>query len=102
MKIRLLAAALALAALPALANDRVDARQARQQERIDKGVASGQLNQREAKRMDRQQDRIQTAEDKAKADGVVTRKEAAGIERMQDNTSARIARQKHDRQSAKP
>ena len=78
----------------------VDARQERQQQRIDQGVASGELNQREANRLERQQDRIQGMEEKAKADGVVTKQERKQLNRAQNRASRNIAREKHDRQKA--
>jgi hypothetical protein len=37
-------------------------------------------------------------EDRAKSDGVVTARERARLHQAQDVQSARIARQKHDRQ----
>ena len=78
----------------------VDARQERQQQRIDQGVASGELNQREANRLERQQDRIQGMEDKAKADGTVTNQERRQLNRAQNRASRNIAKEKHDRQKA--
>jgi uncharacterized membrane protein YebE (DUF533 family) len=104
MKLKTVAAALLVTAftLPALAQTtatpRIDQRQANQQQRIDQGVASGNLTQQEAARMDKGQDRIQNMEDKAKADGVVTAQERKRIANAQDNQSKRIYRQKHDRQ----
>lgn len=93
---------LALAAsAPALAQTQtpvIDARQANQQQRIDRGVASGQLTNREATRLERGQDRIDTMENRAKSDGTVTRRERARIDTAQDVQSRQIARQKHDRQ----
>jgi uncharacterized membrane protein YebE (DUF533 family) len=77
---------------------RIDQRQANQQERIDQGVASGQLTEREAHRLNRQQEHIDKMESKAKADGVVTKRERSRIERAQDRTSRHIVRQKHDAQ----
>lgn len=79
---------------------RIDARQERQAERIDKGVESGQLNQREAARMEKGQARVQKMEDRATADGKVTKGEKRRIEHAQDAQSARIAKQKHDAQKA--
>ena len=76
----------------------IDQRQANQEKRIDQGIASGQLTEREAARLDNQQDRIDRMEKKAKADGVVTKKERARIHDAQDRASRNIARQKHDRQ----
>lgn len=76
----------------------VDARQQRQQQRIDQGKASGELTRREAHRMERQQQRIDAAEAKAKADGTVTKGERARLHHLQDKTSRHIRHQKHDRQ----
>jgi hypothetical protein len=100
LKITIVALMMAASSGLVLGQDRIDARQARQQERIDKGVASGQLNEKEAARMQKGQARTQKMEDKARADGVVTKREAAKIERMQDKQSARIYSQKHDKQKA--
>ncbi len=76
----------------------IDQRQANQEKRIDQGIASGQLNQREANRLNNQQEHLNKMEDKVKSDGVVTKKERARISRAQDRSSRHIARQKHDRQ----
>lgn len=76
----------------------IDQRQANQERRIDQGIASGELTEREANRLNRQQDRIDKMENNAKADGVVTKKERAKIHAAQDRASRNIARQKHDRQ----
>jgi hypothetical protein len=76
----------------------IDQRQANQEQRIDQGIASGQLTEREAARLDRQQDRIDNMENKAKADGVVSKKERARLHNAQDRASRNIARQKHDAQ----
>jgi hypothetical protein len=81
---------------------RVDQRQENQQQRIDKGVASGQLTPREAARMDRQQGRVASSEALAKSDGVVTKKERARLAHQQNKTSRHIRHQKHDRQHVAP
>jgi hypothetical protein len=81
---------------------RVDKREARQQQRIDKGVASGELTQKEALRMEKGQARVDLAEANAKADGQVTRKERYKLDHMQDKQSAKIYRNKHDKQAVKP
>lgn len=78
----------------------IDKRQANQERRIDKGIASGALTAKEARRLDRQQDRIDTAENKAKADGVVTRNERHRLHHAQSHANRSIYRQKHDRQAA--
>lgn len=80
------------------ATPRVDQRQANQEQRIDQGVASGELNRREAHRLNHQQNRINRAENRAKADGVVTATERRTLERKQDRASRNIAHQKRDGQ----
>ena len=99
------AAVLAALSLPAFAQTtstpRIDQRQQNQQQRIDQGVQSGQLNQKEAARLDKGQARVQKMEDKAVADGKVTAKERRKIERAQDKQSRKIAREKHDKQVRK-
>lgn len=95
----LFAAALALPVLAQTASTpRIDQREANQQRRIDQGVQSGALTQKEAARLEKGQDKVEKMEDKAAADGKVTAKERARIEKAQDRQSRRIARQKHDRQ----
>ena len=76
----------------------IDQRQANQEQRIDQGIASGQLNQHETNRLEREQTRINRMEDRAKADGVVTKKERAKINHAQNRASRDIYRQKHDAQ----
>ena len=102
MKIAKTIAVLSLV-LPALAfaqanTPGIDQRQANQERRIDQGVASGSLTQREANRLERGQQRVDNMENRAKADGVVTGRERARIQHAQDVQSDRIYRQKHDRQ----
>ena len=92
------AAALGAAASGAQAQGKVDIRQGNQQERIDNGVVSGELTQREQKRLERDQKRIARAEGRAESDGVVTRKESARLAGGQRKTSRQIAHAKHDRQ----
>ncbi|MBZ0159934.1 MAG: hypothetical protein K8G79_07350 [bacterium] len=95
-------AALATIAWPALtqaqSTPRIDQRQANQDHRIEQGVASGQLTEREAAQLEKGQERVQQMENKATADGTVTKKERARVEQAQNKQSRRIARQKHDRQ----
>ena len=99
--------ALALAA-PAFAyaqdpssTPRIDQRQANQQKRIQKGVQSGELNEKETARLQKGQQRVQNMENKALEDGKVTKKERRRIEHAQDNQSKKIYREKHDKQKAK-
>ncbi len=76
----------------------IDQRQGNQEQRIDQGISSGQLNQREANRLDKQQRHIDNLENKAKSDGVVTNNERARIGAAQNRASRHIAKEKHDRQ----
>lgn len=116
MKIRTNMMALILATLPAIAlaqtpppaptpsdvrGARIDQREANQQKRIDQGVKSGELNQKEAARLEKGQARVQKMEDKARADGKITKKEGARIEHAQGAQSKKIYREKHDKQKAK-
>lgn len=80
---------------------RIDKRQDYQERRIEQGQRSGQLTQKEAARLEKGQDRVQKMENKAVADGKVTKKERAKIEKAQDRQSARIHRERHDKQTAK-
>jgi opacity protein-like surface antigen len=75
-----------------------DQRQVNQEQRIDQGVESGQLKEREANRLNKQQEHINKMEDRAKSDGVMTKRERARIGKAQHRASRHIAREKHDRQ----
>jgi opacity protein-like surface antigen len=77
----------------------IDQRQANQEQRIDKGIAGGQLTGREANRLNNQQEHINKIEDNVKSDGVVTKKERKKVHAAQDRASRKIARQKHDQQT---
>lgn len=94
------AGAFAQAASAPAATPGIDQRQANQEKRIDQGIASGQLNKREARRLDRRQDRIDRAENQAKADGSVTKAERQRLHQKQQRASRAIYRQKHDAQTA--
>ena len=76
----------------------IDQRQANQDQRIDQGLESGQLNEREANRLNKQQGRIGKMEDRAMSDGAMTKRERARIGAAQNRASRHVARQKHDRQ----
>ena len=56
---------------------RVDQRQENQEKRIDKGVASGKITQKEAARLEKGQERVQKTEDRAMKDGKLTKQEKA-------------------------
>lgn len=74
-------------------------RNVRQQERIEQGVQSGTLNEREAERLQREQARIHRAESRALQDGTVSEAEQARIKAMQDRASRNIYQEKHDAQT---
>lgn len=78
------------------AEQRIDDRESKQQERIDAGVKSGAISSEEAARLQKQQARIESVEAKADADGKLTKQEAKRIEKMQDRASKRIHRKKHN------
>jgi hypothetical protein len=101
MKITILAALVAAAALPVAAQTStplVDQRQQNQEARIQQGVQSGQLTPREAAKLEKGQAKVQAAEDKAKADGKVTAKERAKLAKKQNRQSRKIYKEKHDAQ----
>ncbi len=79
----------------------LDQRQENQERRIDNGVKSGQLNEREENRLEHAEDRLEANEAKAKADGTVTARERARLHAQADANSRRIFRQKHDAQGAR-
>lgn len=80
---------------------RVDKRQEYQDKRIEKGVASGQLTDKEAARLEKGQARIQKMEEKTLSDGKVTKREKRRIEHSQDQQNRHIRRERHDKQDAK-
>jgi hypothetical protein len=82
------------AAMPAEA--RINQRQDRQQQRIFRGIASGELTARETYRLARQQGRIAGYEARSRADGPgLTGRERYRLERMQDRASRSIYRRNH-------
>lgn len=105
MNSKIAAALFALVALPVAAQTstpRVDQRQVNQEARIQQGVQSGELTNREAAKLDKGQAKVQAKEDKAKADGVVTPKERAKLAKAQNKQSKKIHKQKHDAQKKAP
>lgn len=95
-----LATTLAALALPAFAGTPgIDARERNQRERIAAGVRSGELTRPETRRLVHGEIRLHRHERVARADGIVTRAERLRLARHADRMSARIYRQKHDRQA---
>lgn len=76
----------------------IDKREANQERRIQQGVKSGELNEREAARLERGEKRIERMEERAKADGKVTPQERKRLHRAENVESRRIYREKHDKQ----
>ena len=108
MKIQTLILALAVTAGAALsgtafaqtATPRLDQREANQQQRINQGVASGQLTPREAGNLQRRENRLNAHETRAKADGVVTPQERRHLQREANHNSRKIYNKKHNRRHA--
>jgi hypothetical protein len=82
------------------ATPKVDAREVKQDARIQQGVASGELNAKETYRLEKQQANVNRAEANAKADGNVTKGERKHLNHMQNKASKNIHHQKHDAQTA--
>jgi hypothetical protein len=74
----------------------LDRRQQRQQDRIQQGVASGQLTPREARRLQHEQARIRGAEGRMRADGNLSPQERARLNAMQNRSSQDINRLRHN------
>ena len=77
-------------------------RDANQQERIEQGLQSGQLNTHEAAKLEQGESRIDKVESKDMQDGTLSAKDKAQIQHMQNTESARIYGQKHDAQTGNP
>jgi hypothetical protein len=93
------ACSLAALSISVPAEARINQRQNHQQQRIAKGISSGRLTPHETIRLERQQRHIARYEARNCADGGgLNVRERARIEAKQDRASARIYRQKHDRQ----
>ena len=97
----LLFAGAALAAGPAV--QEATQRDVNQQQRIEQGLQSGQLNTKEAGQLEHQQSRIdQTEARDIKRDGKLTGADQAQLNRMQNNASANIYKDKHNDVTGNP
>jgi len=74
----------------------IQQREQNQQQRIQQGIGSGQLTPREAGRLEAGQARIEQRESRMKADGVLTRSERRKLTREQNRASRAIYRKKHN------
>src|SRR5262249_57581894 len=77
-------------------------RDANQQERIEQGLKSGQLNTREAGKLEREEANVDRMESRAEANGKVSKAEQARINAAQNRVSGDIYKQKHDAQTGNP
>lgn len=79
----------------------IERRDAYLDNRIDRGVATGQITSREANRLESQQSQIERMEARARADGRLSGRERARIDNAQDHLSRDIHRQSHDNQTSR-
>lgn len=77
-------------------NQTVDARQAKQQQRFDNGVANGSLNAREQARLSKRLALTEQKQQRANADGKLTRHEVQSTRNTLRKNSHRLYAQKHD------
>jgi uncharacterized membrane protein YebE (DUF533 family) len=93
-------AAFSGAAFAQTATPKLDQREANQQQRINQGVATGQLTPREANNLQRRENKLNANEARAKADGVVTPAERRRLQREANHNSRKIYHKKHNRRTA--
>ncbi len=77
-------------------NERTDARQNRQTQRIDEGIKKGYLTTDEVSKLETQQKSIETTQQAFKSDGKITRNEAQQLRQQLDEASRCIFAEKHD------
>ncbi|MBI5410041.1 MAG: hypothetical protein HZA14_11800 [Nitrospirae bacterium] len=91
---------LILFAVPAIAGNTdtpvVDKKQENQEQRIEQGIASGELTKKEAVRLEREQAKIEKEEKAFKADGVLTKQERGKLHHDLNKSSRHIYKEKHD------
>jgi len=74
----------------------IDARQARQEERIERGIARGELTRREARTLQQGQREIARFEARARTDGRVNRYEMRHLTALLDQADAQIRELRHN------
>src|SRR5262245_44312148 len=77
-------------------------RNVNQQQRIEQGLQSGQLNTREAARLEGEEARVEKMESRALKDAKLSPEERTRIDRAQNQVSRDIYREKHDAQVGNP
>ena len=80
----------------------IDARQARQEQRIERGLARGELTRREARTLQQGQREIARVEARAKADGRISRGEMRNLTALLDHADAQIRQLSHDHDGHRP
>ncbi|MFY9555784.1 MAG: hypothetical protein WAV20_07240 [Blastocatellia bacterium] len=80
----------------------IDRREHNQQQRINRGIRSGELARREAARLEAELARIKIHERFARADGNLSYRERARLQRELNHESRAIYRHTHDRQDRTP
>jgi hypothetical protein len=75
-------------------------RNVNQQKRIEQGVQSGQLTQKETAKLERGQSHVTAAEARAGKNGNVSANEQKAIQGRENHQSKRIHKQKHDAQTS--
>ena len=101
ISIALLGASLGAAAQTTPAATTVQ-RDVNQQERIEQGLKSGELNTREAARLERQEAVVSHMQARALKDGDITPAERARLMAAQNHVSRNIYGEKHDGQTGNP
>ena len=76
-------------------------RQKNQQERIDEGVKSKELTNKETLKLEREQAKIRRKKRRLKSDGTLSAKDKARLTHDQDKASRHIYKEKHDEQTHK-
>ena len=79
----------------------VKAREENQQDRINQGVASGELTAKETAHLEKGEANIEAARQQALSDGKVTRKEKTRLNHAENKQSRKIYRAKHNNKKAK-
>jgi hypothetical protein len=105
-KLTVIVAGLAACALAATASAQNAAdtvqRDVNQQNRIEDGLKSGQLNTKEAGKLEKEESRVDKMQSNALKDGKMTDAEKARIEKAQNKVSSDIYKEKHDTQTGNP
>jgi len=78
----------------------INKKQATEQQRIEKGQASGQITSQEAAHLEKREQHVTNLETQAQADGKVTAQERTRVRAAERRTSHHIHNQAHDKQAS--